>query len=448
MSFNNFNKWKLKPTADEHDIIDVIINNNIENLFLLDINKLKFSVLEKYVYEIAKFHGERLGIKNMLNQRIIFSFGESIINNKLKIDLFKNTPLTTTITYMTTSSYPTIFTNIDSETYKYKEFINKNSICVSFPKKFNHISFDDYNCCVGDCKIDKFCEETMNPKLVLKVLLFEDVVENIPFFECNDNLIDLSDNILVICENNNNTKTASLLNSKYSDFELYEEMCYAPNNETYNFLGDIIFNDVLENNIEIFNFNYCLETKIIENDYADNKTKIDVTRPCFLKRDIIKTHYSAEICDWIINECEITKLSTWQESAIENCLTEELDIEKIPYLLRLFLQSISNISQKIKEFYSLSDNCVINIVSLFIKKYKSDSENSIELKKNNRSFVINILLSNETDFENEGFVFDNNEIFKINQGDVVIYSGNTENSFLKLKKGVQYSLIVLLDAFE
>lgn len=105
--------------------------------FLLDLTKNEYSIIEKYVFDIAKFYLNRF---NFDIDNFFLSFE---INSNSKSDIIGvSKPFFHCLCY-TKTNLPTIFTNIDKESFKFKIFDNINSIInLSIPHKNKLISFD------------------------------------------------------------------------------------------------------------------------------------------------------------------------------------------------------------------------------------------------------------------------------------------------------------------
>ena len=78
--------WKL-DCSDEHfaQLID-IIKNTKKQLYVLDTSKPTFSLIEKYVYDVANFHFSRLGL-NISDKFVEFWFKGNITmeNNRILV---------------------------------------------------------------------------------------------------------------------------------------------------------------------------------------------------------------------------------------------------------------------------------------------------------------------------------------------------------------------------
>jgi hypothetical protein len=118
--------------------------------YLLDLKKKTYCILEKYVYDIAMHHIDRLQLSNRTDIFIQFWLKSG--------DLCKTTPLhqdwhmygcdntennqcISTITYLTDNIRPTLFTDITIDDKENATFDTFNKIALLFPRTFNHVSF-------------------------------------------------------------------------------------------------------------------------------------------------------------------------------------------------------------------------------------------------------------------------------------------------------------------
>ena len=126
-----------KQTQNKYDdVYDYVPKNTT---FSLDMNKKAFSPIEKYIHDIASFHMNRIGAKH---SDCFVSF--SIKENYFPIpDVSGHIPsIISGFFYLQDSNFPQIFTDMDLESYKFKEFDDKNML-ISFPKKFKNFTWED-----------------------------------------------------------------------------------------------------------------------------------------------------------------------------------------------------------------------------------------------------------------------------------------------------------------
>jgi hypothetical protein len=138
----NINIWNLTEQIYTDKLlqeIDVNVANN-SNTFLLDMKKTNYSILEKYVYDIAMFHIKRLqNTENTENSENHISIDEikdkyyvefwvkdrykhstlhvDCDENLKKQELEYSYPLLSSVTYLNDCDIPTVITNIDMDRY-------------------------------------------------------------------------------------------------------------------------------------------------------------------------------------------------------------------------------------------------------------------------------------------------------------------------------------------
>ena len=154
----NINIWNLTELPYMDELIKEINNYLHNETSLLDMNKSKYTVLEKYVHDIAMFHLKRLQKDCETDCEINNNtyFVEFWVKDKYQIStlhvdcdeflkkekLEYNYPLLSSVTYLNDSNVPTVITNIDMDRYMYKEFEKDLKLFFSFPKKGKQITFD------------------------------------------------------------------------------------------------------------------------------------------------------------------------------------------------------------------------------------------------------------------------------------------------------------------
>jgi hypothetical protein len=126
--------------------------------YILNHSKNHFNLIEKYVYDIANFHLNRMNIKFDENIFIEFWFkSRNVYGSTIHTDSddyainkknISKKPFLSCLTYLDNNNDPTIITNIDNNAYKFKK-LNDNTLCFSFPVKMKHIVFNGgkyYHC--------------------------------------------------------------------------------------------------------------------------------------------------------------------------------------------------------------------------------------------------------------------------------------------------------------
>ena len=109
----------------------------LQNEYLFNINKEYFSMLEKYIYDISLFHMNTMNIQ-FNDIYITFQFAN---NNTMHVN---KQPFMSCVTFLEDSIDPFYITDVDNESYKFKNFQN-NKMFLTIPKKMMHIIFSGGN---------------------------------------------------------------------------------------------------------------------------------------------------------------------------------------------------------------------------------------------------------------------------------------------------------------
>ena len=153
MDCNNLD-WQINIDDEISNLLfqySVVINNQCR----LDTTKNEFSIVEKFVYDIANFHLKRLNMDFDENTFVTFWINKktskcSNVNFHLDRDDYEdreyntttNLPFLSAITYLNDSNSPTMFTNIDGSVKDKEKYMDNPKICFSFPRKMKHSSFN------------------------------------------------------------------------------------------------------------------------------------------------------------------------------------------------------------------------------------------------------------------------------------------------------------------
>lgn len=434
------NQWQLE-TIDGNS--NLFINNLLSYFketknkdYLLDLNNKNKNYIESFILKTVLFHFKRLNL--IFDENIHYiEFGF----NKKSND-FTLTPILTSITYLNDSSNLTAITNLTIDSYKYKMFDDIN-ICLSYSNKLKHITFDGnlfhYNIIEDN---DECCN------IVINILDYKP--ENVFYYYNknivnNNTLLSSEPDIDIVFNEINKNKTIILDDENYK-FENVEQMIYNKNTLIFSKLID-------EQYFKEFNTFYFEKeerniSEIFKNkDY--NNSRIDINIQKYFQRFIIEKIFQTEICNWIINESEkyAENNGGWMKNRHPLYPTNDLPIEKIGNISSFILHSFENIIEKIKKYYCLNETHLFEIDDLFIVKYDINLQTSLEEHTDQSDLTVNILLNNSNDFEGGGTQFDDDIIIKLNQGDMLIHSGNVKHSGLPITKGKRYLLVLFLKIF-
>jgi len=429
--------WKITNCTFNDNIIDgqYLLNSlNLENN------------IEKCVYDISLFHMDNNNIDfNKSLHNIEFSIENP--DNTFKIHYNrknKKYPLLSIITFLEDNSNPIIFTDIDLESYKYKEISDDNELLCIKPRINTQIVFDS-------SKYFGFYKANEINGKILKINIWDIKLDHkLPMYTSN------------ICTKYNLTYIEEL----QLDF-VFENVFYK------NIINSLLYEDlcklhVLDNVIKKHAMNTMIVIKNVSSDYIDisilkekygdiaediypfiNKNSdilIDVEKNRFNRNKIVQNVLSKDVCYWIINECEKME---WNESKYSNYNTY-INVKKIPSILN-FLLFVSNFwLHEIKELYSCK-NISLNITDVFVSKY---TKNVIsDAKTNDNSFLtLNIYLNDNINYKDGEIVFSNDitngissEKIMINQCDMLIYNGKLLRTNGNVSGGVKYILVFMLE---
>jgi hypothetical protein len=464
--------WKFDCDQFYYNILLDSIKNNEhkKRLYILNTNKDSFDIIEKFVYDTAKTHFERLGLD--IDKHVVefwykkyVSFDDDPTNkvNNFHIDCdenefkYNNTyykPLLSCVSYFNTNNFPTIITNIDIDDYKFKNFNNKKDIKLIFPEEKKQITFDGtkfHGATTITTKSDSY------DRLMFAVNLWDRCPTDVICYEnIIENKYNKTHNIFTI-EETTNFKTIKNKTSIF-DFNFYEKMLYQSSKFV---LPNEVIHELNLDNFRNYIFTDCDEIKLNDKDNVKKnflKLKNDIdkiniisdlnddTEICynrFLQRFIYNSVFSKNVCEWIIYESELyaSKNNGWTTRRHKNYPTTDIPIEKISNIFNLCLHSFNEIFDKIKISYCLPEYLLFNINDMFIVKYDSEIQSTLEPHCDGSFLSINILLSNQNDFEGGGTSFKDGITTFLNQGDAIVHSGKILHSGNKITKGKRYVLI-------
>jgi hypothetical protein len=387
-------------------------------------------------------------------------------------------PLLSCIIYLNDNKcVPTIITNVDREMHEKimtGDIKNNLSICLSFPKKWKHITFDGGNCYHGACHtIDNFNK----PRKILLINLWDKKPMNVPYFDYDYTMYKnplLSDpsgsNIFDIYQNNTSVKITesitipkvitlksnSLTKNKYRDLfsrntTNLSDIINVPDLNVLTYNSDIIF---IENELSSedcsMNIEAITHQRGSENTCTNNRL-LPVNFSRWRQRFTFQNHFSKDVCKWIVNECEeyASNNGGWTTTRHTNYPTTDIPANKIPCIHRFILTSfIETIQKYIIESYCLKDfgeMMEFDIRDIFIVKYEEGKQDYLELHQDGTTISVNILLNDTSEFMGGGTYFIDDITTKINQGDMLIHSGHVKHSGSKITSGKRYILVFFIN---
>lgn len=456
----NIDIWNIDFNLDKQEIIDnfLKINNNLSLLNLLK-SKNEYSFVEQIVYNIALFHFNRLNI-TLDNSTFVEFWFKSVPdtdNFHLDCDEFIKSnqnkyvhPLLSCVTYLNDHNCPTILTDIDYDTYKYKEFEDQTSICLSFPRFGKHITFEP-NKFHGISNLFNN-DNYKTPRYMLAINLWDKNPENIPYYNDEHNAIEHNTLLTNISKIDNNFETI-IVSNKIINFDFFERLLYHKEKNLFLKFEEFIsenntnhsFKIILNKDTEKDKLQQELKNKygnIIDdiNSIMDENTVIRYNR--FLQRFSYPKIFTNDICRWIINECENYAINNggWTTKRHVKYPTTDLPIENIKPIFPFIVETFKTIADKIKRSYNLNDDIKLNFVDVFIVKYKHNEQSFLELHKDGSFLSFNILLSSPDEFEGGGTYFDDGLIMTQEQGDLTIHSSKIKHAGLPITKTTEIYL--------
>jgi hypothetical protein len=428
--------WKIENSIT--DFSNILQEDKIYN-FDKDTLCPKTLELEKYIYDIVKFHSNNKNISlNKNNHFIEYSLCKQ--SNVLNIEYNKKNkkfPLFSIIcnTFDNTENDYFLFTDINIENYKYKEIPEENNLIICIPGRNTNIVFDG-------SKYYGLIKNSNNS--YLKINVWEDTPVN------NRNNTNNFDNTQVFDSNifiENNKITCEKINSE----NIVEKILYENTDIAVNTFKTIIEKHNNSNIIIIKNRkNQNIDYELMHEKYGDLtedifpflNNDIDIQdNNRFNRNKIVKSTLSKDVCYWIINESEKKK---FEDSPFKNYNTY-LNIEQIPSVLNYILFVTNIWFYEIKNRYSINTELYLNIKNIFITKQTKYQGENINKNIDDDFFTINIQLNDTNDYTGGEIVFENNDTISLEQGDMLIYNGKKLRSKENIKTGFKYTLVLMID---
>lgn len=462
--------WKIENKRHNCDLTQYI-NNNIYVLsqnHLLDLNKTKYTLIEKYVYDTAMFHFKRLNIDNTEGYFVEFWCKNKARDlSKLHFDCdesLKNKyiykyPLLSSVTYLNKNAEtPTIITGIDLDCYKYKKFDQQTEIILSFPMTNKQITFDGHFYHGHVSLYNNYDDE--KERYIIVINLWNTLPNEVKYYQVDseNHFLDRDTNLISITSCNN------ICNINVSDdilnYNFFNDLLYNKKKDTCYNLKQFIeskknennhtFKIILDKTIKLDKLNTKLKNEYgnIIDDYNAIMTQTnEIKYNRFLQRFTYTNIYSPDMCRYIIKQCEkyAANNNGWTKTRHAKYPTTDLPVDVIPSVHGIVSETLITIMDKIAKSYNLNPNITLNVNDLFIVKYAHDAQNFLEMHKDGSVLSFSILLNDTSEFEGGGTYFDDGLTVYLNQGDMIIHSGKINHSGLPITKGVRYLLVGFID---
>lgn len=447
--------------------------------FFLDLTKDKYSLLEKYVYDISTFHIERLRKKDIHIKHVEFWCKRINRLHRFHVDCDEELkskngefvhPELACVTYLNDSDTPTLLTNIDPEKYMYKTYENMDTdMSIIFPRKNKTLTMDGkyYH---GVLPIIE--NSSAGDRYIIAINLWNECPSCVSFFpdlECDKtDSYDKTIPVLKVDLEPDGSNRQDLLVSRdilnkslldemlYGNIESHYElgnaiqycstnsMCYNISREEEPLQTDIECSQNTENIALLKNKNSLEEIKQ-ELAILKHKNRRDHNR--FLQRFQYHSFVPNHVCKWIINESEnfASKTGGWTINRHEHYPTTDLQVKKITTIFPYALHLSCEIFSKIIKSYCLPENTQMRINDMFIVKYNHDQQNELALHQDGSTFSFNILLNPSSEFEGGGTYFDDGLTMNCEQGDICVHHSGVHHSGLPITKGSRYLLVGFID---
>jgi len=366
----------------------------------------------------------------------------------------KTTPELCLLFFLSDTSNPIIFTNIDNDSYKYKEVSENDNIIVFIPKKNTHIVMNHSNY----YRFINMYDKIDKPKYI-KIRVWNKTINsnNLSDTELekayNINIYDLNDSSPFFIP----TYYNNIIVSEYLNYRNFVDRLLYDSSSTEAIIQEI--DDFVSKNSEINIFCICGFEKATTIDYdkllgmygdlTDDIYPFIDKRICtikntnrFYKNTIFLNTLSQNVCFWIINEA--MKSSEWKKNVYNNYKTY-LNLENIPSVLSFVLFLSNSILYQIQNKYNFMNGPDINIKDIFICKYTS--EDVYDDSYTDDSFIsVNINLNDINTYSGGEVIFDDsNDNVKLKGGDMIVYNGKKKRMNCKINSGEKYILVILTE---
>ena len=151
-----------------------------------------------------------------------------------------------------------------------------------------------------------------------------------------------------------------------------------------------------------------------------------------------------EKCDYIINQAE--KNGNWTKNRHENYPTTDIPIDNIEGLGEIKDTLMEKLSKEIQSYYCLGEDSVISPFDLFVVKYETNGQSSLDIHRDASEFSFILLLSDPQDFTGGGTYYQEKDILiqPKNKGAMTVHFGKVKHGGNKITEGVRYIMIGFL----
>jgi hypothetical protein len=419
-------------------------NKNLENefytnTFLLDTSVEEFSLIEKYVYEIAMFQFKTLNIQYNPEKYYIEFWWRNDIFKSFHIDCDEKyrsetnkylLPLLSNVLYLSDSYYSTILTNTNLEDYKYKEF--NNTISISFSKKGKIVSFDSqYFHGVSNVFEEIDPGVTTYGRSTLMINLWDKRPKDIKYYKSNgETYYNKLNNMTFIKENE-----PEYINYNTNYEVLFEKLLYENCYDILYSLGKEIYKKYITIPSTIQNSTFVFSDR---NIFTEKPVVVEpiVNTEITIQPVVMENIYTVDICLWILFEMKQHKhIEISADMVIFNFLLISLNNSILTKISNKY-PVIKTINIKNMFFTSNIKNALIQDTPIPITSDKINIDNTLDnmCEKNINCTEIYIIIALK-----ELTIYDKNSMYTLNIGDTFMVSNNN------IKINETLFLLIILD---
>lgn len=440
------NVWETGDNEQLKYVHNIIPNSlSCNQSYFLDIDKsTTITVIEEYIMDLALYHLTRLNIEDINNYYIEYKLNDMKSSHNFHTNEKNITPLLSCIVFLNDNNLtPFIFTSIDDETYKFKNFENVNEMNICYPSHIKHISHD--------CKYYHGYINTQNKDVINNVHHFLDI-----HLWAKD-VMNKPDNTMI--------STIVLDDSTYNyqpclfkDVTDETQLIKVDNSVThFEYLNDILYNNHFYHFFKLHLLLYNQSTQVFKCTF--NETE-DTHRTKLLSDDIYKCKDLSKNRNFkykynrflqrftfqnVLNYSNSILISNYiQDSIVDLSIFPEdgLIIDTSNSIFQVCLINLIPILDNIKLAYSLQHSN-ININKIYIVNSSHKFCHATEV---NRSLLtVSIHINDDISVQGE-YYFQDGLSSKVYKGDAIVFSNiYTKHHILPTKIGNIFILCCDLD---
>lgn len=376
--------------------------------------------ISQFVFSLVKHHLPHIDSNHMIQYSVLK------LGPKLRIDYIpkiKKYAVLSMVCCIQKSESPLVFTEIDLECYKYKDFPSSNKVWVYFPDAGEHVVFDGskHYGVYGTTgtkylRIVVYPGEQIRPELESANLSISQVELPSPEQEDEVHIYDQTTMEHLVYGTTPVVQLSQYTNTTRVHFIQKEGFDYKKMVSQH---GDII-NDIL-------------------NIIDEHSQLTDSNR--FYRNKILQNILPREVCYWILNEC--FKPLEWKICTHAN-YEYYVNLESFPHILNYVLFMSHFWFEEIRKQYIIPGSLNLNIKEIFVAKYTTNKV--IHTRQGDGGlFCMNIQLNLPSDFKEGTVFFEEGNSVDLQQGDCLLYNGKRCRTPGYVTDGEKYVLVVMVD---